>query len=210
MTIMDKNQGGSARPSVRGIARSVLFLVFFGALWASIGINGLNRLEEPWLEIVAMFIGLALLIAGVSLSRASRRSSTQAPTTNTQEGQHRSKWFRIVFATELIAIMVAYVICNAVNRFDLFFPVMMLIVGIHFFPLASLFRTRRYHVTGALLCFLAIITLLAVPEQLRLSGMQIQVWWVILGLGGAFILWGVGFANWLLGKRLLAKKNQWG
>ena len=64
--------------------------------------------------------------------------------------------------------------------------------------------------TGALLCFLAIITLLAVPEQLRLSGMQIQVWWVILGLGGAFILWGVGFANWLLGKRLLAKKNQWG
>jgi hypothetical protein len=208
MTTTSRNQESSISPSVGGIARSVLFLVFFGALWASIGINGLNKLEEPWLAIVAMFIGLALLIAGVSLSRASRRSSTQAPTTNTQEVQHRNKWFRIVFATELIAIMIAYVICSAVNRFDLFFPVMMLIVGVHFFPMASLFRIWRYHVTGILLCILAVITLLAVPEQLRLSGMQIKVWWVILGLGGAFILWGVGFANWLQGKRLLAQRKR--
>ena len=65
MTTTSRNQESNIGPSVGGIARSVLFLVFFGALWASIGINGLNRLEEPWLEIVAMFIGLALLIAGV-------------------------------------------------------------------------------------------------------------------------------------------------
>ncbi len=205
MTITNKNQESKIGPSVRGIARSVLFLVFFGALWASIGINGLNRLEEPWLAIVVMFIGLALLIAGVSLSRASRRTSTQAPIEDAQEGQRRSKWFRIVFAIELIAIMIAYVICRAVNRSDLFYPVMMLIVGVHFFPLASIFRIRRYYGTGALLCFLAVVTLFVMPERLRLSGMQIRVWWVTLGLGGAFILWAVGFANWLMGRKLLAQ-----
>jgi drug/metabolite transporter (DMT)-like permease len=208
MTTTSRNQESNIGPSVEGIARSVLFLVFFGALWASIGINGLNWLEEPWLAIVAMFIGLALLIAGVSLSRASRRGSTQAPTTNTQEGQRRSKWFRIVFSTELVAIVIAYVICRAVNRYDLFFPVMMLIVGIHFFPLASLFRIRRYYGTGTLLCLLAVLTLLVMPEHLRFSGLQINIWWVILGFGGAVILWGVGFANWIQGKRLLAKRNQ--
>jgi hypothetical protein len=206
MTITSSNQESNFGPSVGGLARSVLFLVFFGALWASIGINGLNKLEEPWLAIVAMLIGLALFIAGVSLSRASRRSSTQAPT-NTQEVQHRNKWFRIIFATELIAILIAYVICSAVNRFDLFFPVMMLIVGIHFFPLAALFQIRRYYGTGSLLCILAVITLLAAPEQIRLSGMQIQIWWVILGLGGACILWGVGFVNWIQGKRLLTQRK---
>ena len=207
MTITNRNQESNIGPSVRGIARSVLFLVFFGALWASIGINGLNRLEEPWLAIVVMFIGLVLLIAGVSLSRASRRISPQAPTTDTQGGQPRSKWFRIVFPTELIAIMIAYVICSAVNRSDLFYPVMMLIVGVHFFPLAFIFRIRRYYGTGALLCFLAVVTLLVMPEQLRLSDTQIQVWWVTLGLGGAFILWAVGFVNWLMGRKLLAQRG---
>jgi hypothetical protein len=207
MTIANRNQESNSGPSVQGIARSVLFLVFFGALWASIGINGLNRLEEPWLAIVVMLIGLVLLIAGISLSRASRRIPTQVPTTDTQEGQQRSKWFRIVFAIELIAIMIAYVICSAVNRSDLFYPVMMFIVGVHFFPLASIFRIRRYYGTGALLCFLAVATLLVMPEQLRLSGTQIQVWWVTLGLGGAFILWAVGFANWLMGKKLLTQRG---
>jgi hypothetical protein len=46
------------------------------------------------------------------------------------------------------------------------------------------------------------------PERLRLNGMQINTWWVILGFGGAFILWGVGFANWIQGKRLLAKRKR--
>jgi hypothetical protein len=208
MTTTNNNQESNFAPSAGGLARSVLFLFFFGALWGSIGINGLNKLGEPWLAIVAMLIGLALLIAGVSLSRASRSSSTQAQKTNTQEVQHRNKWFRIVFATELIAILIAYVICNAVNRFDLFFPMMMLIVGIHFFPLAALFRVKKYYATGILLCLLAIVTIFTMPEQLRLNGMQINTWWVILGFGGAFILWIVGFANWLQGEKLLAQRKR--
>ena len=81
----------------------------------------------------------------------------------------------------------------------------MLIVGIHFFPLASLFRIRRYYGKGTLLCFLAVLTLFVMPERLRLSGMQINTWWVILGFGGASILWDVGLVNWWQGRKLLAK-----
>ncbi|MFL7869898.1 MAG: hypothetical protein AB8I58_13790 [Anaerolineales bacterium] len=204
MAGMDKKQESNARSSVRGIASGVVFLAIFGVLWVAIGINGLQGLDEPWLLILMLLIGVALLVAGISL----RRASQQYPKAKNPDGQRRNKWFLIVFATELITIVIANVICRAINRFDLFFPVMMLIVGIHFFPLAALFRVKKYYTTGVLLCLLAILTIFAVPERIRLNGMQINTWWVILGLGGAFILWGVGFANWIQGKRLLAQRKR--
>ena len=206
MTFLNRNQAPGTKPSVRGVATGVLFLALFGALWAAMGINGLKGWEEPWLLVVVMLFGLALLLAGVSLLRASRRSP--ATKIEIKGGQSRSKWFRIVFATELITIVIAMAICRAVNRFDLFYPVMMLIVGIHFFPLAHLFRVKKYHVAGALLCSLAVVTLLVVPEQFHLSNLQVAAWLVILGFGGAFILWGVGFAHWLQGRRLLAQRKR--
>ena len=185
----------------------MLFLAFFGALWASIGINGLQGLEEPWSLIVMLLIGVALFIAGVSLRQASRQLHKPDTKSENPDDHRKTIWFRIVFAIEGISIVIAYVICRAINRFDLFFPVMMLIVGVHFFPLAALFRVKRYYTAGGLLCLLAIITLFAVPEHLRMNHLQIIAWWVIPGFGGAFILWGVGFAHWLQGKRLLAKRN---
>jgi hypothetical protein len=81
---------------------------------------------------------------------------------------------------------------------------MALIVGVHFFPLAALFQVKTHYLVGALLCLLAIITLLVVPESIKLGGQQITAQWVVLGFGAALILWGVGLSLWLLGKRLLA------
>jgi hypothetical protein len=182
----------------------VLFLAFFGTLWASLGINGLKNIGEPWLVIAVWAIGLALLIAGASLSHVARQASAK----NVKERQHIMKWFRIIFAFELIAIAIAAVICRAVNRFDLFFPVMMLIVGIHFFPMASLFKIRKYYWTGAFLCLLAIFTFLTVPLDIQYNGTQIHTQRVILGFGGAFVIWGVGLANWLQGKSLLAQRKR--
>jgi hypothetical protein len=80
---------------------------------------------------------------------------------------------------------------------------MALIVGVHFFALAALFRVKIYYLVGAILCLLAIITLFAVPESVNFDGQQITAQWVVLGFGSAIILWGVGLGLWLLGKRLL-------
>ncbi len=188
MTITIKNHGSEKGSSIRSIASGALFLAIFGALWATIGINGLQGFDEPWLSVGILLIGLILLIASLSLSWKTRQLSNRLAEKKNPDRKRKNKWFRIVFATEIVAILVANVICRAVNRFDLFFPVMMLIVGIHFFPLAALFGVNKYYVAGALLSLLAIGTLLVVPEQLRLSGVQIAAWWVVLGLGGAIIL----------------------
>ncbi|HEV7236370.1 MAG TPA: hypothetical protein VGN15_09330, partial [Ktedonobacteraceae bacterium] len=84
---------------------------------------------------------------------------------------------------------------------------MAIIVGLHFLPLAALFEVKMYYLVGVLLCLLAIITLVVVPESATLGGQQISAQWVVLGFGAALILWGVGLGLWLLGKRLLAQSE---
>ncbi len=190
--------------AVRGVASGVFFMAFFGTLWASIGVGGLQGWGGSWLSLVVVLIGIGLLLGGISLLLASRRLSNQGTNADAQQGRRTGIWFGSVFALEGIFIGVASVICNALNRFDLFFPIMALIVGVHFLPLAALFQVRAYYLVGTLLCLLSIITLFAVPERVQLGGQQLTAQWVVLGFGAAFILWGVGVGLWLLGRRLLA------
>ncbi len=209
MTLIDRNRSSNIGPSVRGVASGVLFLALFGALWAVTGMQGLHGQSPAWIFAVMLALGLVLLGGGVSLVRAARRLPNSVREAGTQQRRRRNRWFRILFVTEAILIGIALAVCRLVNRFDLFLPLTMLIVGIHFFPLAVVFRVKDYHVAGALLCALAIFTLLAVPERLRVGGsVSVAAWWVVLGFGGAFILWGVGFFHWLLGRRLLSRMNQ--
>lgn len=189
--------------AVRGVASGVLFMAFFGTLWADIGTGGLQGWGSPWLLIVSVIIGIGLLIGGISLLVASRRLSNQVAETDIRRWKRTQIWFGITFASEIVLIVVASVICNALNRFDLFFPIMAIIVGVHFFPLAALFEVKLYYLVGALLCLLAIITLFAVPESVSFGGQPITAQWVVLGFGAAIILWGVGLGLGMLGKRLL-------
>lgn len=69
----------------------------------------------------------------------------------------------IVFATQFGLIVMAAIVTNVIGRFDWFFPIMAIIVGLHFFPLANLFQVSAYYVTGTSLCLLAIVTMVLVP-----------------------------------------------
>lgn len=205
MTLLKERPETNVGVAIRGTGSGVSFLALFGVLWAEVGIGGLKGLGAPWLSLVAVVLGLVLLIAGITLIRASRQLPHRNTPAASQERRRRRRWFAIIFATEMIAITIAGVICRAVNRLDLFLPLIMLIVGIHFWPLAALFYVRNYYVVGVLLCLVAIITLLVVPEGFRLRNHLVAGWQVVLGLCGATILLGVGFLNWWHATKLLIK-----
>ncbi|MEK3889500.1 DUF7010 family protein [Bacillus sp. FSL K6-3431] len=189
---------------VRGTAFGVLFMAFFGTLWAYTGIMGLQGWGVSTLLVGAVTLGITLFICGVSLIRASRELSNQVSKPGVRRVKHMGIWFNIIFGTELFAIGIAIAVCNATSHSDLIPLVIAIIVGIHFFPLASLFKVRIYYITGALLCLLAIITWLFVPEKVTLGGHQIIAFMSVVGFGSTLILWGTGLAIWLMGKRLLA------
>jgi hypothetical protein len=194
-----------SKSEVRGTAFGVFFMALFGTAWAGIGIGGLQGWVSIWLIIFVLLIGVALLLCFATLIWGSRGMNKAVSEEGKRLGKRMGIGFGITFGLEGILIGVASVICNAMNHFELFFPVMALIVGVHFFPLAHLFQVRTHYLTGGLLCLLAIITLLFIPEHVQIGHHQIIAWWTFLGFGSAFILWGTGFIIWLMGHRLLGE-----
>jgi hypothetical protein len=71
----------------------------------------------------------------------------------------------LVFVLEFAAIAVAVLVLVRLDLQSSIPSVVALIVGIHFFPLAGLFEARVYHLTGAVLCALALIAFLLAPES---------------------------------------------
>jgi len=190
--------------AVRGTASGVFFMAFFGTLWAYTGIMGLQGWGVPLLLVTAVAIGIALFIGGISLIRASRELTNQVSKTDLRRGKRTRFWFNIIFAAEGLAIAITIAVSNATGHSELIPVVIAIIVGVHFLPLALLFQVRLYYFTGALLCLLAIITLLFVPAKVTLGEHQINAFMSVVGFGSALILWGTGLAIWLMGRRLLS------
>ncbi|MDQ0268138.1 DUF7010 family protein [Cytobacillus purgationiresistens] len=138
------------------------------------------------------------------LIRASRELTNQASKTELTGGRRTKFWFNIIFAAEGLAIAITIAVCNTTSHTELIPPIIAIIVGVHFFPLAPLFQVKLYYFTGALLCILAIITLMFMPEEVTIGEYQINAFMSVVGLGSALILWGTGLAILLIGRRLLA------
>lgn len=193
------------KEDVRGTVSGVMFMAFFGTVWADIGIGGLQVSGAIWLLILAILIGAVLFLSGIAMIWASRN----LPHTNGRNSKNVDKWFNIVFATEFGLIVIAAIVTNVMGQFDWFFPIMAIIVGVHFFPLASLFQVRTYYVTGTLLCLLAIVTLIFVPFKINIGGHQMNAWWTLIGLGSMLILWITSLEILSMGRRLLSiARNQ--
>lgn len=198
------SQATIPRAAVRGTASGVIFMAFFGTLWAGIGIRGMQGWGFLVLLILSLLIGVILFIGAIALIKSSSQLSNEVIKEDRDRWRKKNRWFGIIFSLEGLLIAIAAFICVSTNHLNLFVPVMALIVGAHFFPLASLFQVPIYYITGTLLCLLATIVMLTFPVKIIVSDHQIMAWWVSVGFGSALILWGTGVIVCLRGFRLLS------
>ena len=202
------SQSTIPRAAVRGTTSGVFFMAFFGTLWAGIGIRGLQGWGFLWLLILSLLIGSILLIGRIVLIMNSKSLSNEMVQGDSQRWKRKNMWFGIIFGLEGVLIAAASVICVSTDHLELFVPVMALIVGAHFFPLAHLFKVKIYYITGLLLCLISAITLFTLPVKVTWGNYQIMVWWTFLGFSSALILWGTGVAVWITGRRLLNRAGK--
>jgi hypothetical protein len=188
---------------LRGTASGVLFMAFFGTLWSYTGVMGLQGWGSPWLLIVALAIGILLVVGGFSLISASKEFPQGTSIHSGNGGRKMRMWFNIIFAGEGIAIGIAIGVCNAVGHQEYIPLIIAIIVGLHFLPLARLFRVSIYYYTGLLLCVVPVITWLFIPETVTLNGQQLDAYMSVVGLGSALILWVTSLAIWMTGRRLI-------
>jgi hypothetical protein len=147
-----------ARRGSRAIG--ALFFAFFGAAWLLVADQLAHG--ESWI-LIALVLAASLLLALASVTILHRNLGAMHALSQTPDSLRMRRRFRTINITQWIAIMAAVVLLLYV-KLDLWIvPAVMLIVGLHFLPLARVFRDRAHYVTGAVLVATALLYPIASP-----------------------------------------------
>ena len=158
---------------LKGRAIGSIFFTGFGAAWIllSLYIREILRVD---LAILVGAVAAALLLCAVWLMQEAKRYP------NMPEDPARGRAFTRINAIQWAAVgFVAFTFARL--HMDAYvLSAITAIVGIHFFPLARLFRYPMHNVTGATLVLWASASVLLIPAE------HLQV---ITALGTGIILW---------------------
>lgn len=196
------------RAAMIGAASGVLLMAFFSTAWASLAVAALNGWGDAFLSPLVWLIGIIQLIAGISLLIAARQFP--AATAEQQvEGRNTGKWYGITFGLEGVLIGVASALCNIFNHTEILIPIIVLIVGLHFYPFARIFNRRVDYWIGSWTCLVALVALFAFSRTpITSGGITINMQWLVCGLGAAIATWAYSVYGFLAGRRMLQYNKQ--
>ncbi|MDN5929449.1 MAG: hypothetical protein L0I24_00010 [Pseudonocardia sp.] len=149
-------------------------------MWAVVGATGLAAVGLSMAVTIPLALGaaavVAVLVAGAS-SLPKRERTPRWPT--------RFNGYAWINVGQGGAVVIAVAVLASAGAIVLLAPVICLIVGVHFFPLARMFGQTQYWATGALLVVLAVVGVILV-----VNGATGEVVRIVVGFGAALVLWG--------------------
>lgn len=159
---------GSSRRRIIGLAASALWLIIISSAFAILSLSMIATANFRGALVGVIIVTAVLAASGVAVLRRVMRLPGALPKRSAEEVAMMRR-FGYVVAAEVIAIMVINSICVVTDRLELIVPLDIAIVGIHFVPLARLFRVPRYHATGLLFCGVSALTLVVVPARAQVT-----------------------------------------
>ena len=141
-----------------GMAGAAIWLVAVSAAFTVLSLTMIGTPVSRRL-LVGGLIAVAVYVAGgVGVIRAILRTPGAIPPRSAEERIVMRRFVPVVVA-EVIAIMIVNGICAVIQHLELLVPLDLLIVGIHFLPLAWIFEVPRYYVMGGLFCLVYALSL---------------------------------------------------
>lgn len=134
-----------------------IFLSLFGATWLC---GAGYEYAGPNVPLLAAIVLASLLMSAwaVATFRARRRSFTG--TDDAASARRIRKGFMLVNAVQWTSIGLAVLLLNVTGHVAWIMPAVILVVGLHFFPLAKLLRYGAYNLTAVALVLVAVLTVL--------------------------------------------------
>lgn len=134
--------------SLTGASIGALVCAVFGSSWMFWGAAWSGSHPQMWYFYALDGISLAIIgIAIVGIRRAFRATSSQPKDMPSWRPPRGRYW--IITGTEWALVVTAAIWLSRIGRSDLVPQVCGVIVGLHFFPLARIFRAPIYYGTGA-------------------------------------------------------------
>lgn len=146
--------------AVKGIATGMIMMAVFTIMWAAIAYQGLDG-SNYWLVLLIFpVLSIVFVINAVKLFRISKYFPKLTSEVDLVEQKRMRKWFGIIFGAEGLGIAIGINVVINLGHPDLTVPVIALVVGLHFFPLAKVFkRTIDYYLAtwSTIIAILAIV-----------------------------------------------------
>jgi hypothetical protein len=185
---MDETANGISRPVsagtmywLRGRAIGALIFAFFGAtdvFWALSFARDVPQMWSKAIWIVAVALGSWSITQRLLLRRLS--VSTGDKSVARQRLKFLASWFLVVVVIEVISINLGKPVLIHFHRLDLFPQWVEAVVGLHFLPLARLFKVPLFYATGIALVLVTLGSLLIPVSNLRaittLAGSGLSLW----------------------------------
>lgn len=178
-----------SRPARLRQASGIFFLTIFGAVWGLVGTSFLSGIVRISTYVLIGLVTLTFFGTGALFLRYARRLSSTVTPEEAAEGKRIRRWFGMVFGAEIVLIVLAGILLTrfGAGRFNA--PVIALIVGVHFLPLARLFNVQAYYLTGVLLSLLALTALVALLFGMQIAGPSPDNWSLFVSMGATLVLW---------------------
>ena len=142
-------------PALGKPAIGAMFLSLFGTMWLVLGCLANSRpfhLAAACAGLIGIVLFGAAFAAGRELKKKFPRSGEP-----TEAERSRDRIFGRINSIQWAAAGMSVVILNVIGHPEWIMISIILIVGLHFFPLARLFKTRSHTVLGAIVVFIALV-----------------------------------------------------
>lgn len=187
--------------AVKGIATGLCMMAFFTLLWAGIAYGGLNGSHYWFILLLFPVFSLVFIFNGFKLFKIAKHFPKLTSEADLAEEKRRGKWFGIIVGAEGLGIFIGINVVINLGYPDLVIPMMALIVGLHFYPLAKVFkRTIDYYVAT----WSTIIALLGFVFTLNKTLLHNEVL-AFVGIGIAIATSCYGFYMVIAGNRVSEK-----
>ena len=185
---------GAATPfALRRQGIGIIVAVGFGALWAVWARAWLIHYPTvvPCVAYaIAAAVSVALMAAGFTTVRRARQRSGE-PDTPAAVRSRIGRQYWIVVIAEVVVLNIAAATLLGHNHGEYLASVFAIIVGLHFFPLARIFRAPHYHVTATLMTIAGGAATLAIA-----AGAPAVMAAGLADIACAVVLWGTAFVSW--------------
>jgi hypothetical protein len=126
------------RIAITSIATGLLMMAFFTTLWAGIAFGSLDG--KKIILIIFCPLIIVFIINAINFFIISKLFPKMSSDADKAEGKKTGMWFGIIFGAEGLLIFVAINIVTNIGHADLVIPVIALVVGLHFYPMAKIFK----------------------------------------------------------------------
>jgi len=173
---------GMGGDELRGRSTGVVVGAVMGVVWAGSTFGALDLAVAIPMLVAAVAVGAALATGARRLRSAAAALPASVPS-GVDLGKVRSR-FTLVVAGESAAIAVAVNVLVRSGHPQWIPAAICAAVGVHFVPLARLFRLRVYDATAVALCGVAAATMI-----MGGAGAPVVLWRLLPGFGAALALW---------------------